>query len=321
VRWTIPAIAGVLLAVVAIGFLALSGQPTLGVVPEGAGIYVVAAGDIACDPADPFYNGGEGAGTEASAKCQQLATSDRFVGDPSVRAVLALGDNQYEIGALEDFETSFGTSWGRAKKKIRPVPGNHEYLIPGASGYFDYFGAAAGERSEGYYSFDVGAWHLVALNSNCGKIGGCDASSPQYAWLASDLASTTKEHVLAYWHHPRIASSPGVVQQSLAMDPIFDLLVDEGAELLLVGHAHSYERFQPMDGNLQTSESGIRQFVVGTGGRNTNLQNVVAPGSQFRVRALGVLRLHLGEAGYDWEFIDYTGDILDSGSCETGEAC
>jgi len=162
---------------------------------------VAAVGDIACDPANPSYNGGDGTATA----CRMKATSDLLVGG-GWSAVLLLGDNQYEDGALARYQASYDPTWGRVKGLTYPAPGNHEYGTPGAAGYFAYFGAAAGDPARGYYSFDLGAWHLVVLNSNCAAVSGCGPGSAQEQWLAADLAAHPGRCTLAYWHHPRFSS-------------------------------------------------------------------------------------------------------------------
>lgn len=172
----------------------------------GAGPVVVgAAGDIACDPMTRAYNGGRG--TEDA--CKMRATSDLLLSIDGLEAVLALGDTQYNISTLDKFLTSYHPTWGRLKEITYPVPGNHEYAVPGAKGYFDYFGAAAGDPSTGYYSFDLGGWHVIALNSECWAIGGCHSGSPQEQWLRRDLAENPATCTLAFWHRPRFSSGGG----------------------------------------------------------------------------------------------------------------
>jgi hypothetical protein len=280
-----------------------------------AQVQVVAAGDIACDPADPDYNGGAG----SASRCHQRATSDLVVGlDPA--AVLLLGDIQYENGTLPAFKTSFAPTWGRLGARLRPSPGNHEYQTPGAQGYFTYFGAAAGP---GYYSFDLGAWHLISLDSNCGPgLGGCGASSPQVRWLRQDLAAHAGRCTLAYWHHPRFSS--GLHGSDAAYRVFWRTLYDADADLVLSGHDHEYERYAPQDPEgVLDLERGLRQFVVGTGGKD--LRPFVAPTPNSEVRLSqhhGVLRLWLRDAGYDWEFVNEQGIVLDAGSapCHGAEA-
>jgi hypothetical protein len=170
--------------------------------PPPADPVIAAAGDIACDPGSSSFNGGAG----TADACRQMATSDLLVGR-GLAAVLPLGDIQYEDGPLSKFGQSYDPSWGRVKSITRPAVGNHEYGVSEAAGYFDYFGAAAGERGKGWYSYDVGAWHLVALNSNCDEVGGCDEGSPQEQWLRQDLAAHPA-CTLAYWHRRASARAP-----------------------------------------------------------------------------------------------------------------
>ncbi|HKG54061.1 MAG TPA: hypothetical protein VKB04_07345, partial [Anaerolineales bacterium] len=189
---------------------------------------IAAAGDIACDPSDGNFNGGNG----TSGSCRQKAVSDLFVGK-NFSAVLTLGDTQYENGALTKYQQSFDPSWGRAKNIIRPAVGNHEYTTAGASGYYGYFGAAAGDKTKGYYSYDLGAWHLIALNSNCSQVGGCGAGSPQEQWLKSDLAAHPTMCTLAYWHHPRFSS--GEHGSNTSYDAFWKDLYAARADIVLNG--------------------------------------------------------------------------------------
>src|SRR6185369_5503418 len=224
--------------------------------PITGSVVIAAAGDIAC-----------GAGS-TGASCKQKETSDLIVTMNPI-AVLALGDVQYEEGSLTDFRNFYNPSWGRFLGKTYPSVGNHEYLTANASGYFDYYNGVgvatgrAGERSKGYYAFNVGAWRLYALNSNCSPAGGCGVGSPQEKWLRADLAANPKSCVLAYFHHP-LYSSGG--RATTAVRPLYQALYDNNAEVILTGHDHSYERFAPQDanGNLNTTKV-IREFVVGTG--------------------------------------------------------
>lgn len=198
---------------------------------------VATAGDIACDPADVLFNGGAGKSTN----CAQRAVSDLIYGK-GFSAVLPLGDNQYYCGGLSDFQQSYDLSWGRLLSITHPVIGNHEYLTSGgtgcdstgaASGYFSYFGSRAGSVGKGYYSYDVGSWHLIALNGSCSRIGGCGSSSPQGKWLAADLASHSNTCTLAYWHVP-LFSSGG--RSSSSMKPFWTALYNAGADVVLNGH-------------------------------------------------------------------------------------
>ncbi len=273
-------------------------------------VTLVAAGDIACDPADVGYNGGAGTAT----RCHMLATSDRAL-SLSPAAVLLLGDNQYDNGALAKYQASFDPSWGRLKGITFPAPGNHEYATAGGQGYYDYFGMAAGDPAKGWYSFDLpgaGGWHLIALNSNCTAIGGCAASNPQGQWLAADLAAHPGVCTLAYWHHPRFSSGPHG-NDALFQD-FWTLLAAAGTDLVLNGHDHGYERFAPQSPAGVADPDGAREIVVGTGGKDLTSVVTVRANSEVRNYAsFGVLELTLHPNGYEWRFISDTGTTLDSG--------
>jgi acid phosphatase type 7 len=237
---------------------------------------VAAAGDIACKP-----------GVEPSANaCQQAATA-RLLLEIAPDRVLALGDEQYEQGTLDEFENSYDKSWGKVKSITSPTPGNHEYDTAGASGYYSYFGAAAGDPDKGYYSFDLGAWHLLALNSNCRHVS-CAAGSAQERWLHADLAAHPNQCLLAYWHHNTFDST-----HDLRTD-----LFSAGVDLLLVGHDHSFVNGGNLDASGHDDPKGYRQFTVGTGGKS---------GGTF-----GVLKLALHRSSYDWTFVGIPGTSLTS---------
>jgi acid phosphatase type 7 len=278
-------------------------------VPRIEGPRIGAAGDIACDPESSAFAGGRGSGST----CRQLATSDLLVGE-GYSAVLALGDLQYEDATRAKFLASYDRSWGRVKEITRPVPGNHEYRTAGASGYFEYFGATAGDPAEGYYSFDLGAWHVVALNSNCEAVEGCNTGSPQERWLRADLAANPAHCTLAFWHHPRYSS--GTHGSDRAYRPFFQALYDAGADVVLVAHDHDYERFAPQDADGGRDDlRGIPQFVVGTGGRSLRTFPRVEPNSEARDRStFGVLELTLGSGAFAWRFRPAVGTFTDTGS-------
>jgi hypothetical protein len=271
---------------------------------------IAAAGDIACDPADPSFNGGQGTATA----CRMKATSDLIL-SLAPAAVLLLGDNQYENGALANYQASYAPTWGRLNAIVRPIPGNHEYLTAGAAGYFSYFGAAAGDPAKGYSSYDLGSWHLIALNSNCAAVGGCGAGSPQEQWLAADLAAHPGTCTLAYWHHPRFSSGPhGDDAISAAF---WQALHAAGADVVLNGHDHIYERFAPQSpAGAADPAGGIRQFTIGTGGKNLTSIQVVRANSEVRnASAFGVLEMTLHPDGYVWRFLSAPGGaVLDQGA-------
>jgi hypothetical protein len=262
---------------------------------------VTAAGDIACDPKSSHFNGGQG----DKQQCHEVATSNLVLATHP-DAVLALGDNQYEQATLADHLASYDPSWGRIKALTHPVPGNHEYNTAGAAGYFAYFGALAGPQPGGYYSFDVGDWHFIALNSNCSFIGGCYEDSRQEQWLLSDLASHRNACTLAYWHYPRFTSGPNLNHPE--MQAFWDDLYAEGADIVLNGHDHGYERFAPQDPSQRFDPArGIRELIVGTGGRSHSNYPDVQPNSEVRdAKTYGVLKLTLHPTAYDWQFIPDT---------------
>jgi 3',5'-cyclic AMP phosphodiesterase CpdA len=211
--------------------------------------------------------------------------------------VFTAGDNAYYQGSEEQFRQCYNPTWGRHKGRTRPAPGNHEYETPGASAYFAYFGPNAGPRGRGYYSFAVGSWHVVSLNSNVPATDG----SEQMAWLAEDLAANSARCTAAIWHYPLYSS--GVNGPSAVMRDAWRALRAANAELVISGHDHSYERFAPMDENGRASPDGLRQFVVGTGGAPLTGFPRVAPNSEMRASAWGVLKLTLRSDSYDWEFV------------------
>jgi 3',5'-cyclic AMP phosphodiesterase CpdA len=263
---------------------------------------VAAAGDIACDPASRDFHGGKG----AAVACHMGATA-RLLGRLDPVVVLTLGDNQYENGTLAKFRRSYDRSWGRLKGHTRPAPGNHDYRTPRAAGYFDYFGPAAGRRSRGYYSYNVGAWHLIALNSECAHIGGCGRGSRQERWLRADLAAHPARCVLAYWHKPRFSS--GMHGNNPTYTAFWEALYRAEAEVVLVGHDHDYERFAPQTPHGPADRvRGIREFVVGTGGKTHYGFRTIRANSQVRNSGtFGILRLTLHPSGYDWRFLPEPG--------------
>jgi hypothetical protein len=275
-----------------------------------------AAGDIACAPANLSFNGGAG----TTSACRQRYTAD-LLQNRGLSAVLALGDDQYDSGALAEFLGSYDATWGKVNALMRPIPGNHEYGTAGAAGYFDYFNGVgqatgrAGERGKGYYSFDVGSWHLIALNSNCASVGGCAAGSPQESWLRSDLAAHPDACTLAYWHHPRFNS--GYTGNTTSTGPLWDALYAAGADVVLNGHSHDYERFAPQNPSAGADPArGIREFVVGTGGEDHHSLGTIQPNSQVRnVDTFGILRLTLRAGSYTWQFVpEAAGTFTDAGS-------
>jgi hypothetical protein len=230
--------------------------------------------------------------------------------------VLTLGDNVYQDGTPKEFADCYDPSWGRHKDRTKPSPGNHDYHSEGARGYFGYFGEAAGEPGKGYYSYDLGTWHIVALNSNCEYVGGCGAGSVQVRWLTSDLRRNRAVCTLAYFHHPLFSS--GVKHGSTPeVKPLWEALYEAGADVVLSAHEHNYERFAPQDPDGEADpEHGIRQFVVGTGGKSHYaIIDPIANSEIHNDDTYGVLKLTLRPKGYDWRFVPVEGArFTDSGS-------
>ncbi|MFL5817812.1 MAG: metallophosphoesterase family protein [Conexibacter sp.] len=251
---------------------------------------LVAAGDVACAPGEP----------RTRDACHQLDTA-ALIGRLDPDAVAVLGDLQYEAGSLADFRGSFDKTWGTFVDRMHPAVGNHEYGTPGAAGYFAYFGARAGRPDEGWYSYDLGRWHVVALNANC-DIVGCAAGSRQQRWLRADLAAHPRRCTLAYWHQPRFSS--GLHGSDDAVAPLWRTLQRGGADVALSGHDHDYERFAPQtaDGRLDR-EHGIVQFVVGTGGKSHYPILLAGRNSRAHASVFGVLALTLGRGAYRWRFV------------------
>lgn len=270
---------------------------------------IAAAGDIACSPQ-------ETARTLSPTRCVMQATSDLLIEAP-LQGVLELGDAQYETGRIGDFRRVYGTSWGRLRSITHPTAGNHEYLTPNAAGYFKYFGSRAGRPSRGYYSFDIGAWHLISLNSNCSKVGGCEATSPQGRWLAHDLSTHRNRCTLAFWHHPRFSSGSNGSQVGTA--PFWNQLYAAGADVVLAGHDHEYERFVPLTpAGRPDKRRGIREFVVGTGGSHLDPFRQARRGSAVRSDdAFGVLMLTLHPRRYEWRFVPLM-DLASNGFTDAG---
>jgi hypothetical protein len=237
--------------------------------------------------------------------------------DDIAGTVFTLGDNVYDNGTLTEYTNCYGPSWGRHRSRTVPTPGNHEYNTLNATGYYAYFGAAAGDPSKGYYSYDLGAWHIIVLNSNssCTTIS-CAAGSAQDAWLRADLQAHQNVCTLAYWHHPRFNSGAGHGSNT-AVSNFWDALYLYGADVVLNGHEHIYERFAPQTpAAVADPTNGIRQFTVGTGGRSHYSIGTVKANSQVREgNTYGVLKLTLHATSYDWQFVPVAGaTFTDSGT-------
>lgn len=286
---------------------------------------IAAVGDVACQS----LNNGQGTAT-----CESGAVAD-LVRDLAPDRFLALGDLQYSNGKLEEFLRVWDVQFGDLKPITAPTLGNHEYGTSGAQGYFDYFGAIANPPL-GYYSFDLGAWHLVSLNSDiCGDDPGCGPGTPQYEWLAADLAASDAACTLVYAHHPYYDWRPfqkwivddGTTQnggtETAPYQPLWELMVAEGVDVSLVAHNHVYQRWAAQDAHGNAIEDGIVQFVVGTGGRS--LYPYGRPPQPANLLATqndsyGVLSMTLDASSYDFAFVAAEGQAPyeDAGS---GIAC
>jgi hypothetical protein len=267
----------------------------------GDGIAVYAAGDIAdCRRVPPDASG-------AAVTARMVETG--LAAAPDAVAI-TLGDHTYPIGLYEEFTFCYQPTWGRFRDRTHPAPGNHEYNSPGAAGYYRYFGAAAGPERRGYYSFMLGGWHVVSINSNLQP----SAHQRQLDWLKNTLAQTPAKCTLAYWHHP-LFSSGGHGNQPRMRD-VWKILEAAGADVVLAAHDHNYERFAPQTSDGRRDEQrGIRQFVVGTGGaRLTPILFRKANSEAVENSTHGVLRLVLKESGYEWEFLAAAGGFSDRGA-------
>jgi hypothetical protein len=286
----------------------------------GSGTVVMAAGDIACDPADAAYNGGNG----TSSKCRQKWTAQLLSG---ADRVLALGDTQYDCGGLSAFNQSYDPTWGQYKNITHPILSDEDFDgsgtgcgATGADGYFAYWGSRAGPEPTGYYSFDVGGWHIVALNSECGNVpGGCAEGSPQNNWLEQDLASSGAQCTIAMLHEPRFRSKKNGSQVGPDMKPFWDDLHAAGAEMVLSGDTHWYERFRPQTPDGAFDPNGVVQWIIGVGGKSRGgLAGASArlPNSQKATsQTFGVLELTLNAGSYEWRFLpEGSSSFSDTGS-------
>ena len=265
--------------------------PLPGSAPGAPDVTLVGAGDIAnCDLP----------GAEATARLLDAIGGDVFT----------LGDNVYPNGSTEAFDRCYGPTWGRHRYRTHPNPGNHDWDVAAGAPYFAFFGPSAGPAGLGYYSFNLGAWHVLSLNSNIRA----DPGSPQYEWVRRDLAAIATPCTLAYWHHPLFSS--GANGNNGQMKDIWRLLDAAGVEVVLSGHDHLYERFAPQDADGRPTPSGIRAFVVGTGGAHLYHLRSIEPNSEVRDNnAWGVLKLTLGGDRYAWQFVPVEGHALrDSGT-------
>jgi hypothetical protein len=302
-----PAVGGTTYQIAVDGYGGAKGTVTLNwslAVPSGDPVLVAAGDQHACD----------GTGDSQTAA---------LLGGLNPDVVASLGDESGEYGYLSEFTNCFDPTWGAFKSITKPVPGNHDYEgDSSASGYFTYWGAVAGNPGQGWYSYDLGSWHILAINSNCGLVGGCGPGNAEVQWIKSDLAAHPNTCTLAYFHHPLFYSTPEPGYNG-PVDYIYQALYNGGVDVVVNAHARSYERFAPQDpsGNLDTTY-GIREFIVATGGANLDNSNHHAANSQaWQASTLGVLELTLHPGSYDWQFVPVAGgSYTDAGSdsCHSG---
>jgi len=278
-------------------------------------IRIAAVGDIACK--NRPGNNKQVCQYDDVAAAIARGNYDRF---------LVLGDVQYEYGRYQDFVDNYDRYFGRLLPISEPVPGNHDYGTANAAGYYRYFGRI-GQHPDGYYSYDLGSWHIVALNSAiCPAVTGCGPGDPQYQWLQADLAANDATCTLAYWHHPRWDwlkyqhADWTEDYEWLRSKPFWDLLSAAHADVVLSGHNHNYSRWKPMDANGNADPNGIRQFIVGSGGRNLNgFGSKSTRPDTFQTgwaKGFGYLQLTLRDGSYDWRFMPADGQLnfVDEGS-------
>jgi hypothetical protein len=266
---------------------AASPRPATTAAPTATRVVLVGAGDIA-----------------SCGSSGDEATADLL--DGIAGTVFTVGDNAYDRGTVAEFAECYGPTWGRHRERTLPVPGNHDYVTAGAAGYFGYFGAAAGDPAKGWYATDLGAWRIYALNSDCWAIGGCTAGSAQERWLRDDLAANPRACVLAIWHHPRFSS--GEHGSDPMTSALWQALDDAGAEIVVNGHDHDYERFGPQDANGTADPEGIVEYVVGTGGRSHYAFRTPIANSLVRdSSSFGVIRFDLDARGWASTFVPVAG--------------
>lgn len=302
--------------------------PALAETSPPSEVTVAAVGDIACSPTEREWNDGQG----SPSGCRQEAVAE-VVRSMNPTAFLALGDIQHHDGTYAEFMSSYDKTFGDLKAITRPIPGNHEYNTPGGAGYYQYFGAAANQQTNGNYSFRVGSWFVLAINSTaCTPTRSCGPGSPMAKWIAAEVAANPAQCLAAMWHHP--VWSAGSFGNNTPMVPVWNQLNSYGADLTLHGHDHSYQRSEPLGPASLTStgavadpvvtSAGMRQFIVATGGQNNfrvpagnqvTTDAMAAIGANPDPAVFGALQLRLGEGSYSFDFVPAQGvTFTDSGS-------
>ncbi len=320
----------ILVTGVAIVTLALSFGPFAGVTPQAhadIGDPVIGAvGDMACGSSDRSFNNNQG----KPLACAEQRTSDAMLADPTITSVLGLGDYQYDCGDTADYAVSYDPSWGRMDSRMNPVAGNHEYKTGNdvfghpcpttnktATNFFTHFGASSHPETGGHFSFDLGTWHLIGLNGNCtaSGVGGCTDTSAQTTWLKADLASTLQPCILAFWHQPLYTGLANNAGWNRVYRPWWNALQAAGADVVLNGHIHNYQRYPALDDNGVQTPAGITEYVAGTGGEKQVLTSAAAAVAPLAwAKSFGYLRMTLLPAGWTADFVDTTGTVLDSSS-------
>jgi hypothetical protein len=300
----VPTIVGVLIALAgswAFWSLTAAPLPSVGPDPVGSAVPPAAGSPVLIGAGDICVTG-------SIANAQ--ATAALIVARPN-DIVFTAGDNSNESGSADQYANCVDKSWGVFKSRIHPVPGNHDYVTSGAGPYYSYFGAAAGPADKGYYSYDLANnWHVVALNAMCSEVGGCGDGSPQETFLRADLAANAGKHIVAIWHIPAF-SSGGEHGNDATYTVWWQDLCAAHAEIVLNGHDHDYERFTPQSPSGKSDLSGIREFVVGTGGAGQRGFGTIRANSKVRSSGTyGVLELTLGAHSYSWRFIPVSGSTF-----------
>src|SRR5680860_316106 len=262
-----------------------------------------AAGDIArCDR--------DGEPEEGAVLTAELIEQDDGI-------VAALGDLAYPDGTEEDFEECYDQTWGAFRDRTRPALGNHDDNTDEGDPYFEYFESLDMPEPEGWYSYELGEWHVIVLNSNCGNVGGCDEGDPQGEWLREELDQVDTDNILAYWHNPLF--SAGEHGNFDRVEDLYEMLDEAGADVILTAHDHDYQRWAPQRADGTLDPEAPRQFVIGTGGaelRAFNEGEEPEALEYYQGEEHVVLRLELGSCGYSWEYLNVDGDVLDEGTGE-----